>query len=454
LAGRLTTDTGLPIADVFRLRAGTVAVGGSAQNEGGAKGIRAATAIGVVEAAYRLSGSESSWLEAVIEQAAGDLDTGSGVYGFTGNDSAPDFAKSPVFVQRDLNVEFLSRLAALNAQAPGAIFELLKKRLVTCGGLEQVLGSESPVVAHFRELMAAAHIADGFCMFAQDARGGSVTLSAPSREVVAPSPRVRGVWQRVGLHVVAGLRLRRLLAVSGAERDALFSPSGKLEDASPAVADDDDALRALVAAVRAMDRARRADLRASPERALTLWQALVAGQWSLVDHWESGGRRYVAAYPNRTGLRDPRALTPTEQSVLRYLALGATNKELSYALGLPEKTASKAVSQVLRKLRARSRVELAALFESERSARFDVSVGDESLAVVEVDVSLDRTLASRLTAAERAIAERVVRGWSNARIATERGVASSTVAKQLQAIYDKLGVENRSRLVRAIAGGG
>jgi DNA-binding NarL/FixJ family response regulator len=281
-----------------------------------------------------------------------------------------------------------------------------------------------------------------------------VTLSAPSREVVAPSPRVRGVWQRVGLHVVAGLRLRRLLAVSGAERDALFSPSGKLEDASPAVADDDDALRALVAAVRAMDRARRADLRASPERALTLWQALVAGQWSLVDHWESGGRRYVAAYPNRTGLRDPRALTPTEQSVLRYLALGATNKELSYALGLPEKTASKAVSQVLRKLRARSRVELAALFESERSARFDVSVGDESLAVVEVDVSLDRTLASRLTAAERAIAERVVRGWSNARIATERGVASSTVAKQLQAIYDKLGVENRSRLVRAIAGGG
>jgi DNA-binding NarL/FixJ family response regulator len=415
-------------------------------------GIRAASAIGVVEAAYRLSGTESTWLETVLEQAAGDLDTGSGIYGFTGNDSSPDFAKSPVFVQRNLNAEFLSRIATLNAEAPNAIFELLKRRLVTCGGLEQVLGAASPVVTHFRGLMASANIADGFCMFAQDARGGSVTLSAPSRDVVAPSPRVRGVWQRVGLHVVAGLRLRRLLAASGARHDALFSPSGKLEDASPALADDDEARRALVAAVRSMEQARSADVRTSPEQALELWQALVAGRWSLVDHWESGGRRYLAAYPNRTGLRDPRALTPTEQSVLRYLALGATNKELSYALGLPEKTASNAVSQILKKVHVKSRVELTALFDPQRATRFDLSVGDEALAVVEVDVSLNGALTDKLTNAERAIAERVARGWSNARIATERGVAPSTVAKQLQAIYDKLGVENRSRLVRAIVG--
>ena len=64
------------------------------------------------------------------------------------------------------------------------------------------------------------------------------------------------------------------------------------------------------------------------------------------------------------------------QRWVRYLALGATNKELSYALGLPEKTTSRAVSQILKKLRVKSRVELAALFDSERATRFDVSVGD------------------------------------------------------------------------------
>ena len=418
-----------------------------------ANGIRAASAIDIVEAAYRLEGSESAWLAALLELAAKDLDTGSGVYAFTGNESAPDFANSPVFVQHALSPEFLSRIATLNAEAPNAIFELLKKRLVTCGGLEQVLGAASPIVGHFRGLMASAGIVDGFCMFAQDARGGSVTLSAPSRAVVAPAPRVRGVWQRVGLHVVAGLRLRRLLAASATQRDALLSPAGVVEDAGAAIADDDSARRALTEAVRSMEEARRADVRTSPDRALELWRCLVAGQWSLVDHWEQGGRRYLAAYSNRVGQRDPRALTATEQSVLRYLALGATNKEASYALGLAEKTVSKSVSQILKKFGTKSRVDLAAMFDATRATRLDVPVGEESVAVLGVDVAIDGPIAELLTSAERAIAEGVARGWSNARIAAERGVAPSTVAKQLQTIYDKLGVENRSRLARLIAEG-
>ena len=418
-----------------------------------ANGIRAARAIDIVEAAYRLDGSEGEWLTALLELAAKDLDTGSGAYAFTGNESAPDFANSPTFAQHALNPEFLARIATLNAEAPNAIFELLKKRLVTSGGLEQVLGRGSPVVTHFRGLMADAGIADGFCMFAQDARGGSVTLSAPSRHVLAPAPRVRGVWQRVGLHIVAGLRLRRLLAASASQRDALISPSGVIEDAGKSVADDLSARRALAAAVRSMEQARLANVRSSPDRALELWRGLVAGQWSLVDHWEQDGRRYVAAYSNRVGLRDPRALTPTEQSVLRYLAFGATNKEASYALGLPEKTVSKSVTQILKKLGMKSRVDLAATFDTTRSTRFDVALGDESVAVLGVELAIDGALANRLTSAERAIAEGVARGWSNARIAAERGVAASTVAKQLQAIFDKLGVENRSRLARAIAQG-
>lgn len=418
-----------------------------------ARGIRAGAAIDVVETAYRLDGSESEWLSALLACAAKDLDTGHGLYGFTGSERVPDLANSPVFVEQGLSPEFLSRIAQLNAEAPNAIFDLLRKQLVTCGGLEQVLGVASPVVSHFRSLMGSAGIQDGFCMFAQDGRGGSVTLAAPSRGVLTPAPRVRGVWQRVGLHVVAGLRLRRLLAESSAPRAALLSPAGAIEDASGAVAESSEARRALVAGVRAMEQARLANVRSSPDRALELWRGLVAGQWSLVDHWEQDGRRYVAAYSNRLEPRDPRRLTATEEGVLRYLALGATNKEASYALGLSEKTISSCVTLILKKLGMKSRVELAAMLDATRSTRFDLPLGDESLAVVGVDLGLDGALAERLTSAERAIAERVGRGWSNARIAAERGVAASTVAKQLQAIYDKLGVENRSRLARAIAEG-
>jgi DNA-binding NarL/FixJ family response regulator len=202
-----------------------------------------------------------------------------------------------------------------------------------------------------------------------------------------------------------------------------------------------------------MEQVRRASVRSSPDQALSLWQGLVAGRWSLVDHWEQGGRRYIAAYENRPGQLDPRALTLTEQSVLQCLAFGATNKEGSYALGLPEKTVSACVTQILRKLGMRSRVELASVFDASSSTRFDVPFAEDSVSVVALDLKASKVVADRLTDAEREVAEYVARGWSNARIAASRGVATSTIAKQLQRIYDKLGVESRSRLARVISEG-
>jgi DNA-binding NarL/FixJ family response regulator len=53
-----------------------------------------------------------------------------------------------------------------------------------------------------------------------------------------------------------------------------------------------------------------------------------------------------------------------------------------------------------------------------------------------------------LTAAERAVAEDVLRGLSNRRIAARRGVSQRTVANQLAAVYRKLAVRSRLELVR------
>lgn len=409
--------------------------------------VRGSTAIDLVEAAYQLGGSEAEWLETVLGRARTDLDLGAGLYAFTGDSTAPDYARSPVFAAHDLSPAFQARLLELNETAPTAIFDWLRRRLVTCGGLEQMLGRGSLVVEHFRLVMSRAGIIDGFCMFAQDTQGGSITLSAPSAVAVTPSPRVRGIWQRVGLHLVAGLRLRRRLAARAVGHEALLTPAGRVEDASAELATDSDARRALTDAVQAMDRARSATLRSSPEQALELWRGLVAGRWSLVEHWERDGRRYLAAYANRPGVLDPRALTSTEQNVLRHLALGATNKHASYALGLPEKTVSSCVSQIFKKLRVRSRVELAALLEARSAESLDMAFAEDRLRVLAVDMSTGDA-DSVLTPSEREVASGVLRGLRNAQIASARGVAPSTVAKQLQAIYTKLGVDNRSQLVR------
>jgi DNA-binding NarL/FixJ family response regulator len=414
------------------------------------KEIRGLTAIDVVEAAYRLEGTESDWLDTVLARARPDLDTGCGVYAFTGYESVPNFDASPAFVQHDLDAQYGERLAEVNRTAPRALYDLVKDRLVTCGGLVQTLGLDSPIVAQFHSVMKPIGVEDGFSLFAQDAEGGSITLSAPSKRVVTLVPRVRGIWRRVGLHVASALRLRRKMLQGGTVRDALFDTSGNLHDATPSVSEHRSARDVLVRAVTAMEEARSKKLRASPERALALWQGLVAGEWSLVEHWESGGRRYLAAYRNRPDSRDPRALTPTERSMLSYLSLGATNKDIEFALGLPSGTVSSSVTRILKKLRVKRRVDLAVLADPSRMERIDVPVGDTEVGVLTIGARPPPAVAALLSHVELEVASYATRGWSNERIASQRQVSVHTVANQLRAIYEKLGISSRSQLARAM----
>lgn len=413
------------------------------------KQIHARRAIETVESAYRLDGTEAAWLDAVLAAARPDLDTGCGVYGFTGDELVPNFQASPVFVQRDLDAAFAARVAEVNRDAPRGVDDLLRPRLVTCGALEQTLGPSSPIVQSYRAVMGPAGVKDGFGLFAKDAQGGSITLAAPSRSLLSVAPRVCGIWRRVGLHVASSLRLRRRLAGQGAVRDALLDPSGKIHDATEPVAGDRSAQAALVGAVAAMEQARSHAVRSSPDLALALWKGLVAGEWSLVDHWESGGRRYLAAYRNRPELRDPRALTATECATLKYLSLGATNKDIAFALGLPAGTVSSSVTNVMKKLRVKRRVDLALLADPERMDRLDVPVGDREVGVLALDPRPRGAAAEALSLVELEVTSYVARGWSNERIAAERQVSPRTIANQLRGIYEKLGVTTRSQLVRA-----
>lgn len=404
--------------------------------------VGAKRAIDIVEAAYDLGGSETEWLSRVLEIARKDIDTGDGVYAFTGNEkeNEPNLEAAPVFVAHDLHPGFAERLAELNRNAPRAVYEYLSKRLVTCGGLESTVGEGSPILDHFRALMKPTGIVDGFSMFAQDGELGSLTMSAPARRVIAPAPRIRGIWRRVGLHAAAALRLRRKLVAKATAVEAVLDASGKVHDAKADVPRD-----ALKAAVRAMDRARTRKLRAMPEEALELWKGLVAGEWSLVEQWERDGKRFLAAYRNQPQLLDPRGLIASERAVLRYVTLGASNKDVAFALGLPLGTVSSAITSILRKLGMKRRVELALLSAPSRLDRLDVDLEDDGqLSVLAVDTG--PVSDEKLSPTEREVASFVVQGWSNQRIADQRGVSVKTIMNQVRGIFEKLNVASRSEL--------
>ena len=79
-----------------------------------------------------------------------------------------------------------------------------------------------------------------------------------------------------------------------------------------------------------------------------------------------------------------------------------------------------------------------------RVSRFEVE--GEEFALLSFPVP-QPTLPEGLTPAEQEIVRGVVGGASNGEIAKLRGVSANTVANQLRAVYEKLGIRSRYELV-------
>lgn len=180
-------------------------------------------------------------------------------------------------------------------------------------------------------------------------------------------PAVRSVdasaaqtWTQVAAHVAAARRLREVLGgplgsdpARSPAVEAILGPTGKLEHAA-----DDEARAArgaLVAAVAAVERARTKAGRKRPLAVLAGWKAMVEARWSLVEHFERDGKRYVVAVRN-DAVPPPAAaqalatLTLRERQVVAYTLLGHTNKVAAYELGIAASTLRVLLARALKKL--------------------------------------------------------------------------------------------------------
>jgi DNA-binding CsgD family transcriptional regulator len=210
------------------------------------------------------------------------------------------------------------------------------------------------LVDHFRKMGVTDYVA----FLTVEPGGKGICINAGQVSERSFDVRTRQVWSRVSAHVAAARRLREaLVAADAAPVEAMMTPTGKLEHAE-GEGKSTTARAVLREAVRRQERARGRLRRDDPEQATEAWTALVSGRWSLVDHYERGGRRYIAARRNEHTLADPRALTPRERVVVQLAALGKSNKLIAYEIGLSPSTVATHISAAMRKLRVKSRVEL------------------------------------------------------------------------------------------------
>jgi DNA-binding CsgD family transcriptional regulator len=230
----------------------------------------------------------------------------------------------------------------------------LTERLGFADGL-----TPEPLYEPFRQL----GIRDLTALTLLDASGEGVGFVAPAPHVIQSTPAFTRRLERIGAHVLSGFRLRRALS----HVEAVLAPDGRLLDAyGEAQAKDEQSV--LRSAVKALDRAwsrRTGEL----DEALELWKGLVSGRWSLVQSFDSDGRRYLVARRNQPGDLLGSPLTPLSAQALLMRAQAASYKQIAYELGLSVASVHRLVKDGIQKLGIGSEGELAVLFRASLSAK-------------------------------------------------------------------------------------
>ena len=325
-------------------------------------------AIDVVEASYDLDVAPGDWLPHVLSAGATLFDFGMGYYGAIGagfseqgvpivkqaigSPNADDLPMKMMSAAREAGPELVAQASAAVRGRVYLLSDVCDRLPEACEIIKRHVGSE-----------------DVLSLTAVDPDGYGANISIPCPRPMSMDRREREHWQMIEVHLAAGHRLRRGLGQEGdavgapmtefpLNAEALIDPSRFLVSEASGEAAEAEATETLREAARLVDKARGPLRRQDPKEALRLWRGLVRGKWTLVDWFDSDGRRFVLAKPNAPRAKDPRGLTEREAQVATYAALGESSKIIGYRLGLSQSYVSRLLNDAMRKLGVKTQAQL------------------------------------------------------------------------------------------------
>ncbi len=324
--------------------------------------------LAVVDAAYRLDLPHKEWLTALARAASPVLDDGLGVLAMTFHSSSSgelrvtsDMA-SVGGVTRELIEVVTEGMSLLRPSEVSAIHANPRVALATHSDMAR----QNPVVRPPSELWLspralAIGCRDSLAAKTLDPSGQGCMIFSILRRERRTASAARARWRMVMTHVAAAMRLRN--ALRDEEGDAVLTPDGHVVHAQSETVRKSARSKLREAAV-AIDRAKSRAGTRDPDAALAGWRGLVDGRWSLVDHFDRDGRRFLVARRNDPSIRAPSCLSMRERQVLAYSALGFSNKHIAYALGLAHSTVSTHLRAGMRRLGIHNRAALVDVFRS------------------------------------------------------------------------------------------
>lgn len=326
------------------------------------------TAIDLAEAAYNIQLGAADWLPNLLESGGEALNRGLGcaaaIWAGASDDGQPLITQMHVHAgPPDLAVRF--------ARAAQEVEPVLARRTSEArgGGVHVVSECRHERPQVYGAITKHVGCKDVLGVWALDPDLHGIGINIPSPERIRLHFKTREHWQMLAVHFAAAHRLRRSLGRAGdlpgtpvteipLNAEALLDPTRFLVSHAAGDAKDSGASQLIREAAVRHDQARGRLRKSDPERALQMWQGLVRGRWSLVDWFDTDGRRFILAKPNAPDVGDPRGLTEREHQVATYAALGETHKIIGYRLGISRSRVSTLLTSVKRKLDVKTQAQL------------------------------------------------------------------------------------------------
>lgn len=262
-----------------------------------------------------------------------------------------------------------SVLRALFATAahPGMPRQLLARHWATpAGAVSELIGPEVERFVPWCDQLYPIGIRDIVTINAYDTDGRGVAVNSLMTRRARLSLSYVEQLERVAAHLIAAHRIRR----QSGPVEAVVTPDGDVVHARGEAAARHIALSS---AVRSIEHARGQLRRRAPGEALAAWHALVEARWSLVDFFDSDGKRFLVARVNEFKAAVHSRLTAREAQVVALVGRGHSNKLIAYELGIAQGTVAAHVSSAMAKLGVSNRAGLVTAYAS-----FEDGVADET----------------------------------------------------------------------------
>jgi len=321
----------------------------------------------IIETAYSSEADDATWLRKVAVAAKPVFDQGDGVLAAFVNAADRKLQDSVLLDCSEAHRRFAVKIGERLADHQVASV-CRSNRTLTMARENAGLKPGEATPGRVRQLAEECGFVDATILFVADPAGFGFFLGAPLRRAWVPSRRERSRWSNIAAHLAAGYRLQRRTSTpftktSGAANEAMLKDDGKNQPAEGAARDrkSRDWLRH---SAQSTDRAQATLRRENTAEVSAVWEVLVAGRWSIVDRFESNGRSYLIAKKNDPEVQRSLALSQRERQIVGYIALGHSNKFISYELGISESTVSECIKRARAKLGVRSNAELVQLLSS------------------------------------------------------------------------------------------